>query len=196
MRQGSDPNVELDCFLEIEGVYTPFAEEIAGAVAEEIEAWVAGDAPVDRREAEAALSVAKQLRVLGWLIGGELGDNPAASRERFEVLIHQVGEILLPPAARDGGSAEPKSRRHFSSAMILATQSLYDLESEDTVVKRAAWERNTNRALPGSDHPPPPSGRVAPSYPPLRASSVIPSVPAEGLGRSRSDAPGSSKTGS
>lgn len=161
VRQPSDPGVDLDCYLEIEGKYAPWAEEIAGAVADEIEAWVDDARAIDGHEVDAARAVAKQIRVLGWLVGSELGDDPAASRERFEVLMDQVGEIML------ASVCDPKARRHFSTAMVLATQSLYDLESEETVVKRGAWERTPNRALPGSDRPPP-SGRPVPTFQSVR----------------------------
>jgi hypothetical protein len=162
--------LELDCFLEIEGVSPAHAEEIALALAEELEAWALTPDAEQQGEVDSAREVGKQLRMLGWLINaGDAAASDAttslgADRKKLlgelEMLTARVNELLLPPIASG-------VRRRVTPPSGVDLSSLWGAEDdEQTVVKKSKWQQShtTNRALtgrPGSNPPsdPPPSDR-------------------------------------
>lgn len=157
--------LELDCFLEIEGVSPAHAEEIALALAEEVEAWTETPAAEQQGEVEPAREVAKQLRMLGWLINagdaapGDRVTGLGADRTKLlgelELLTARVNEMLLPPIASG-------VRRRITPHAGVPLAALWGADDEEqTVVKKSKWQRGhtTNRALTGrSGSEPPPSG--------------------------------------
>jgi hypothetical protein len=151
---------ELDCFLEIEGVSPAHAEEVALALAEELEAWAETPDAEQQGEVDSAREVAKQLRMLGWLINagdaapGDPMTGLGADRKKLlgelEMLTARVNEMLLPPVASG-------VRRRFTPPVGIPLASLWGADDEEqTVVKKSKWQQGhtTNRALrPGSDPP-------------------------------------------
>lgn len=168
------PELELDCFLEIEGVSPAHAEEVALALAEELEAWLETPDAEQQGEVDSAREVAKQLRMLGWLINADGADAPlrgdavpadgvtslGVDRKKLlgelETLTARVNEMLLPPIASG-------VRRRVTPPAGIDMSALWGNDDDErTVVKKSKWQQNhtTNRALtgrPGSD--PPPSDR-------------------------------------
>jgi hypothetical protein len=147
--------LELECFLEIEGVSAAHAEEVALALAEEVDEWVAAGKADEQGEADSAREVSKQLRLLGWLINAELGGDRQKMLAELELLTARVNDLLLPPVVSG-------VRRKFTPPAGMQLAALFGADDEEqTIVKTSKWHlsRNTNRALsgrPGSD--PPPSG--------------------------------------
>jgi hypothetical protein len=155
--------LELDCFLEIEGVSPAHAEEVALALAEEVEAWTLTPDAEQQGEVDSAREVAKQLRLLGWLINAGDADphDPVtglgADRKKLlgelEMLTARVNEMLLPPIASG-------VRRRITPPAGIELAALWGADDdEQTVVKKSKWQQphTTNRALtgrPGSDPPP------------------------------------------
>ena len=166
MLPATKAELDLDCFLEIEGVSPAHAEEVALALAEELEAWAQTPDAEKQGELDSAREVAKQLRMLGWLINaGDAAPGDAvtalgADRKKLlgelEMLTARVNEMLLPPIASG-------VRRRITPPCGMPLAALWGADDEEqTVVKKSKWQRGhtTNRALtgrPGSD--PPPSGR-------------------------------------
>lgn len=155
--------LELDCFLEIEGVSPAHAEEVALALAEEVEAWTQTPDAAQLGEVDSARELAKQLRMLGWLINadapGDAGDSDdrvtslGADRKKLlgelEMLTARVNEILLPPVASG-------VRRRITPPAGMPLAALWGAdEDERTVVKKSKWQQThtTNRALTGTGRP-------------------------------------------
>lgn len=141
----SAEQVELDCFLEVEGAVGCQAEEVASAVAEEVEAWVEAGKAADETEAANATEVARQLRVIGWLIAVEMqGEDLGKMMEQLEELVARATEVMTPPATSG-------VRRKFTPPVPFSVASLYDVDEDDdmTVVRKAKWDqaRSTNRIL-------------------------------------------------
>ncbi|MBL8739991.1 MAG: hypothetical protein JNK04_02820, partial [Myxococcales bacterium] len=140
------PELELDCFLEIEGVSPAHAEEVALALAEELEAWLSTSQAVEQGEVESAREVAKQLRLLGWLIndcapdGGDdsvtaLGADRKKLLVELELLTARVNEMLLPPAASG-------VRRRITPPAGIELAALWGADDdEQTVVKKSKWQQ-------------------------------------------------------
>lgn len=139
-------SVELDCFLEIEGASGDDAEEIAAAMADEIEAWISADGAVDTDEATSARELAKQIRLLGWLVSVEGGgaDSPRLM-EQLEQLVARATDLVTPPA-------NSGVRRRLTPPAALDLSKIYEeLDDEDdrTMVRKSMWDqsRSTNRLL-------------------------------------------------
>lgn len=145
--------LELDCFLEIEGVSAAHAEEVALALAEELDEWVGSGAADEQGEADSSRELSKQLKLLGWLINAELGGDREKMLAELEMLTARVNELLLPPVVSG-------MRRKLTPHAGMPLAELFGADDEEqTIVKKAKWNlsRNTNRALsgrPGSDPPP------------------------------------------
>jgi len=150
--------LELECFLEIEGVSAAHAEEVALALAEELDEWAASGKANEQAEADCGRELSKQLKLLGWLINAELGGDRQKMLAELEMLTARVNELLLPPFVSG-------VRRKITPPAGMALAALFSADAEEqTIVKKAKWNlsRNTNRALlgrPGSD-PPPSSGNT------------------------------------
>ncbi len=163
MLPATKPELELDCFLEIEGLSAVHAEEVALALAEELEAWLATPDAAQQGEVDGARQIAQELRMLGWLINADApprGDEALAldgDKKRLlgelEMLTARANELLLPPIASG-------VRRRVTPPTGIDLSALWGTDDDErTVVKKAKWQQShtTNRALtgrPGSDPPP------------------------------------------
>ncbi|MFO0554911.1 MAG: hypothetical protein U0271_41425 [Polyangiaceae bacterium] len=166
--------LDLDCFLEVEGASATAAEEMAIAVAEEVESWVRDGNALDAAEAECAYELARQMRVVGWMVSVDSGEEIARLIDQLEILVFRAGELTVPPAVSG-------IRRRLTPPRGLAVADLFsdDFDSDEdlTQVRKSKWDvtRSTNRVLetgpssqrrPGSNpslsEPPPASARKTP----------------------------------
>lgn len=166
--------LDLDCFLEVEGASAQAAEEMAIAVAEEVETWVRDGHALDSAEADCAHELARQMRVVGWMVSVDEGDGVARLIDQLELLVFRAGELTVPPAVSG-------VRRRLTPPAGLAVADLladdFDSDEDLTQVRKSKWDvtRSTNRVLetspasqrrPGSSpslsEPPPASSRRPP----------------------------------
>lgn len=144
---------ELECFLEVQGASAPHTEEATGALADELEAWLSADHILDKNEREIALEVARQLRMLGWLISVDLAGDTSKMMDQLEWLVARANDLMT-PAMTSG------VRRRLTPLRPLPIAALYAEEEDLTVVKKAKWDvaaRSTNRLLKKDGSDPPPS---------------------------------------
>jgi hypothetical protein len=151
--------------LEFEGATLSVGEVVAGAVAEELDHLASLAGTLDEARRTEARAIARELRL--WVFLASVCD-PADREERAGLLgrLEQLGGrthgLTCPPEAAAGVSPRlPREEQRAIAARIIDIQESgifgdegHGYEDEMTDVKRAKWERNTNRALSPSNPPP------------------------------------------
>lgn len=139
----------------MQGASPAHAEEVAVALAEEVEAWLAATQH-DEQDVAVAIELTRQLRLLGWLVAVDLGGDMARMMTQLEQLMAAAGELTQPPVMSG-------VRRKVTPHAGVPLAELYGAEDDErTVVKKSKWEsapRSANRILEKDGSDPPPSLR-------------------------------------
>ncbi len=135
--------------LEFVGAPALVGEEIATALADELDRLAAPGSSVSDDERFDLRELARELRMVGYMLSVcDRRDGPSLLA-RLEGYAWKSYVLVEAPAP---GELTPPRGREFAARIV-------DVDfDEDTAVKRAKWDvkRSTNRVLTGSSDPPPP----------------------------------------
>ncbi len=141
----SDHRAELDCFLQVEGATGADAEEVALALADELEDFAQSASAEVAKEAR---ETSKELRLFGFLVNAELGGDRPRMVEQLEELATRANDLIAPPVVSG-------VRRRITPAAPMPLASLYGADDEErTAVRSWMPGKSTNRVLAGEDLPP------------------------------------------
>lgn len=138
--------------LEFVGAPVAVCEEVASAVAEELDAAAHVTGTLDEHLRAVARAVARELRL--WVFLSSVCDR--SDREGREELTDRLEELgaqafaLLdapPPEAQVGAPADSTPVPAFVSRVVDVEGLAHGFEDERTEVKKAKWSRLSNRAL-------------------------------------------------
>jgi hypothetical protein len=153
--------------LEFEGAPLAVGEEVAAAVAEELEKASLLAGTLEEAGRTEARAIARELRL--WVFLASMCDRSDRSEreslvERLERLAGRAYLVLEVPPIADEETPAVEARPTPVPALIGRIVDIHELasggfEDEMTEVKKAKWERSANRALGdgarGSSSPPP-----------------------------------------